>query len=181
MGNWLKALIGGGSEPAQVGSLDQQRELQSLRLELAQRDQEIAGLQREIARIRDRSDELAQTTSQAQLEPLLTDLSRLVGLLLALTADRGMSAEDDSAQLANVADIVKQLPQVMQDCGWQPVGHVGEVTVFDPNLHTPLAQDESPKPVQPVMVRWPGGAYAGHVLWRAGITLNPPADEQAGR
>ena len=176
MANWLRALVGCRGKPKltpseQPPSLSH-GELQGLRLDLAQREEEIKQLRASVARLRDRSDDLAQTASQAHIERLLADLSRPVGLLLALTA----APAGDGAPSEDVSRLLHQITQVLQDHGWQPVGEVGQVLPYDPALHQPLSQNESPQPGQPVNIRWPGGAYGGRVLLRAGVTLAERAE-----
>jgi molecular chaperone GrpE (heat shock protein) len=172
MRNWLKTIIGGEERKgAPTQAIDSARDLQTLRLELAQREQETAQLQGELTRLRERSAVLAETTIEAQLEQLLADLSRPIGLLLALTTERDRSAEEKDAALEGVVELLRQVIHVLQDHGWQPVGQVGEIVDYDPALHQPLGQDESPAPGDAVAVRWPGGAFGGRVLLRAGVTL----------
>ena len=164
MFNWIRALLG---KPKDASLMDLQREAQSLRLELRERDKFIADLKEELARRRSGASARVDESVQAQVEKLLADAAAPVSQLL--TQAHLLETEGHPVQTKDVMAVAKRLVRVFEDNGLELAGNVGETVRFDSNHHEPLSAGASPRPGERVVLRFVGVAYRGKLLRKAGI------------
>jgi molecular chaperone GrpE (heat shock protein) len=157
---WIKSLFSG--QPEAIS----QNEVQALRLELAERDRQIAQLKADLERQRLQAEARGAESVQAQLEKLFEEAASAIAQLQ--TQAHLLEAENRPIQARDVLTIARRLVRVLEDHGLSLRDRVGEQVAFDPNLHEPLA-GETPRPGQPAIVRFPGVAFRGRLLRKAGV------------
>ena len=163
--NWLKSLFQSGQETGRVRQLE--REVQSLRVMLADQDKVIAQLRSELQKHRNETEVRVKKSAQVVIEKLMADVAILVTKLNSQTY-----VVEEQKRPLNVKDVlavVKQLMQVFQNFGLRLEGYVGEMTSFDPDHHLPLRNDVTFVQGEPVIVRFVGVAYRGKLLRKARV------------
>jgi molecular chaperone GrpE (heat shock protein) len=154
-------------KPVDERLLELEREMQSLRLELKEREQEMTRLREELGRQRSGASARVAESVQAQVERLLTDAAAPAAQLL--TQAHLLEVEGKPVQARDVLAVAKRLVRTLEDNGLTLEGSVGETVPFDPNRHESLSADASLKPGQPVTVRFVGVAYQGKLLRKADV------------
>lgn len=148
-----------------------ERQVQNLRLELAERQQLADKLKQELERQRN-SDDRITSAVQAQVEQLLTYAAAPVTQLLTqsylLEAGKPLQAKD-------VLALAKRLIRALEDSGLTLMGSVGETVYFDSNLHDPLSDSTPLLLGDPVVVKFVGVSYQGKVIRKAGVESCPDA------
>lgn len=157
---WIKSLFSGQPE------VTSENEVQTLKLELAERDQRIAQLKADLERQRQQADARGVESVQAQLEQLFAEAATAVSQLQ--TQAHLLEAENRPIQARDVLTIAKRLVRVLEDNGMSLQNRVGEQVSFDPNLHEPLA-GAAPRAGQPAIVRFTGVAFRGKLLRKSGV------------
>jgi molecular chaperone GrpE (heat shock protein) len=163
--NWLKSLFQTGQETGRVRQLE--REVQSLRVMLADQDKVIAQLRNELQKHRNDTEVRVQKSAQVVIEKLMAD----VAILVTKLNSQAYVVEEQNRPL-NVRDVLtvaKQFMQVFQNFGLRLEGYVGEMTSFDPDHHLPLKNDVTFVQGEPVIVRFVGVAYRGKLLRKARV------------
>lgn len=148
-------------------SLALERQIQNLRLELAERNQLVDKLKQELERQRNSESDHITTAVQTQVEQLLTDAAAPVTQLL--TQAYLLEVEGKPVQAKDVLVVAKRLIRVLEDNGLTLTGNVGETVSFDSNLHDPLSDRTSLTPGVPVVVKFVGVSYQGKVIRKAGV------------
>lgn len=166
---WLTKLLGKTSTPDRVLTLE--RELQTLRLELADRDCMIATLKEDLERQRSRAGARMTEAMQAQIEQLLGDLAGPITQLLTQTYL--LEVENQPVQAKAVLIIAKQLVHVLEEYGLTMRGEVGQTVKYDPDYHQPLGDKVSFMRGEPVTIRFAGISYAGKIIRKAGVIKGP--------
>jgi molecular chaperone GrpE (heat shock protein) len=168
--NWLRKLLG-QSITALPQSDDRllmlDREVQSLRLELAEQERSVASLKSELERQRNNQSTYIDEAVRAEIVRLMTGMAAPVAQLL--TQAYLLEAEGRPVQAKDVLAIAKRLARVLEDEGLSTEGHVGESVVFDPNRHEPLGGDTSIAPGQAGVIRFVGLRYRGDLVRKAGV------------
>jgi len=162
---WLTELL--AKKPASDQTLALERELQTLRLELAERDRMIATLKEDLERQRTRAGARMTEAMQAQIEQLLGDLAGPITQLLTQTYL--LEVENQPVQAKAVLIIAKQLVRVLEEYGLTMRGEVGQTVMYDPDHHQPLSDKVSFTPGEPVTIRFAGIGYAGKIIRKAGV------------
>lgn len=165
MWKWLAALL--GKKPTDERVLELEREVQSLRLELEERDRTVANLKEELARQRRGVNTRVTAEVQAEVERLLSGAATPVAQLL--TQAHLLEVEGKPVQARDVLTVAKRLVRTLEASGLTLEGSVGETVLFDPNRHESLSVDTFLTPGQPAVVRFVGVAYQGKLLRRAGV------------
>ncbi len=148
-------------------ALTRERELQTLRLELEDRNRALANLKSELERHRNAQDARVAETVRAELERLLTNCAMPIAHLL--TQAHLLEVEGKPIQAADVLVVAKRLVRTLEDYGLALDGTVGEAVVLDPDRHEPLSVDESLTPGQQVLVKFVGASYRGKIIKKAGV------------
>ncbi len=166
MTNWFTKLFGKRSQTEHGFALEGQ--IQTLQLDLAERERTIATLKQELERRRLGASAEAHGAVQAQVEQLLADLAAPVAQLL--TQAHLLEVEGKPVQTRDMLAVSKRFVRVLQDNGLTLAGQVGETVPFDPNYHEPLNTQAALTPDQAVVIRFVGVVYQGKVLRKAGVT-----------
>jgi molecular chaperone GrpE (heat shock protein) len=114
-----------------------ERQIQNLRLELAERNQIVDKLKQELERQRTSESDHITTAVQTQVEQLLTDATAPVTQLL--TQAYLLEVEGKLVQAKDVLVVAKRLIRALEDNGLTLTNKVGETVPFDSNLHDPLS------------------------------------------
>lgn len=156
-----------GAKPVAEQVLALERELQGLRLTLAERDRSLKQLRGDLARERENArnhvDELARADMQRLLGSIATPVVQLV--TLAHLSEAGTTAQ----QADGVLDVAMRLVRALGEEGLVTFGAVGETEPFAPDRHDPLSAATLPQPGQQVAVRFVGLSHAGRILRKAGV------------
>jgi len=166
MFDWLKRLFGGSGKASQADALALQREAQSLRLELEQRDKTIASLTEQLERQRAGEQARVGESVGAHVERLLSSAAAAVSQLN--TQAHLIEAEHKPVKAADVLAVARQLVHVLEDAGLMLTGDPGQTVAYDPDRHEPLAAAGMARGEE-VVVRFVGVTYRGKVLHRAGV------------
>ena len=171
MWHWLRGWFArtGGTEQAPIDErgLALERELQSLRLELAEQHQLVANLKGELQRQRSAEEARLADTVRAQVERLLTNAATPVAHLL--TQAYLLERDGKPIQAQDVLTVARRLVRVLEDHGLTLEGSVGETLPFDPNLHEPLSTEAALQPGEPVVIKFVGASYGSTVLRKSGV------------
>src|SRR5262245_32194607 len=160
---------GGPSDDARLAL---EREVQRLRLELDERDQELAELRQHVERQqRGESDRLAQAL-RAQMERLFDALATRISQLH--TQGHLLEVEKKPVAAADVLSSARGLVRVFEDEGMTLVGRPGERGPSDPSLHDPLQAGAGLQPGELVEIRFSGVAFQGRSLRKAGVRRREP-------
>ena len=170
MKNWLSHLFSphppdGTAQPAAPDALILQSELQSLRLELEDRDKTIADLKQQIERQRARQAEMVEETVSARLESLFADVAAPASQILT-QADL-LENQGKALQASDVLAVARRIVRALERHGLAFDSQPGQLSTYDPNRHTPLAAGRTPQPGEPVTIRFAGVAYQGKTVYKA--------------
>lgn len=145
-----------------------ERQIQNLRLELAERNQLADKLKQELERQRSSESDRLTNAVQTQIEQLLSDAATPVTQLLT---QAHLVSEGKPVQAKDVLAVAKRLTRVLEDTGLTLTSSVGKTVSFDSNLHDPLSASTSLAPGVPVVVKFAGVSYQGKVIRKAGVEL----------
>ncbi len=153
--------------PEELASLRIEQEVQSLRIELQEREETIKKMRQEIDRLRSRQDDNLAERLKNQLSALFGDLSTpasqvLTQAYLLEEAQKPVAARD-------VLFVARRIIRALEQHGLVFEGKVGDQVPFDPNRHTPIGADVRPQSGQPVTIRFVGTSYAGKIITKAGV------------
>jgi molecular chaperone GrpE (heat shock protein) len=161
-----QAQSAGSVEPPREhnGTLSEQSQAQSLRMELDLREARILQLEQEVERLRERQEALVAETIQGRLEALFRDLAAPASQ--AVTQADLLENQGKPVQARDILAVTRRMLRALERHGLLFEGRVGETQPFDPTLHTPLGQDTPPQPGQPVTVRFVGVRHGGRILYK---------------
>ncbi|MBE9202488.1 nucleotide exchange factor GrpE [Synechocystis salina LEGE 06099] len=169
---WLKSLFQSPSAPANLDpapvetpDLSHSAELQSLRLELTERDKTIATLKQDLEQQRQKEDGRLETARQGEIENLLSQLASPISQLLTQTYL--VEEEGKTVQAKDILTVTKRLIRTLEAQGLTIKSPVGQQVPFDPNYHQPLSGDQEISPNTLVTVRIPGLVHQQKVLKKA--------------
>lgn len=140
-----------------------QREVRSLRLDLAERDQRLAVLTADLERERRQAERRSQEAAGAQVTALLTAAAPAAA---QLQAQAQLLAARQPVQATDVLAVGRRLVAALEDAGLQLDDDLGQRVAYDPNLHQALVAGAVLAPGEPVLVRLPVVRLAGRVLCR---------------
>lgn len=143
-----------------------ENEVRALKLELAERDRQIIQLKSDLERHRQQADMRGAESVQAQLVQLFVEVATPVSQLQ--TQAHLLEAENKPVQARDILTVARRLVRTLEDNGLLLENRVGEQVPFDPDLHELLA-GTAPQQGRPVIVRFPGVAYRGKLLRKAGV------------
>ena len=147
-------------------SLALERQIQNLRLELAERNQLVDKLKQDLERQRYSESNRLTSAIQTQVEQLLSDAAAPVTQLLT---QAHLLEQGKPVQAKDVLAVAKRLIRSLEDSGLTLTGSVGETVSFDSNLHDTLGASTSLTPGIPVVVKFVGASYQGKVIRKAGV------------
>jgi molecular chaperone GrpE (heat shock protein) len=174
MMNWLKRVLGGATvqvvEDVPAGSPDLEREVQRLRLDLAEERARVEQLQRALERQRDEAGVYADAREEALLAAVAVPVTQL------LTQAHLVELEGRAVETRDVLTVARRLVRALEDAGLRVEGEIGAQVPFDPDHHALLSATARPRRGEPVVVRFAGVSYAGKVLRKAGV--EPASDPE---
>ena len=149
-------------------SLALERQIQNLRLELAERNQLVDKLKQELERQRTSESDRLTNAVQTQVEQVLSDTAAPVTQLLTQAY---LLEQGKPVQAKDVLVVAKRLIRALEDNGLTITGSVGKTVSFDSNLHEELSTSTSLAPGGAVVVKFVGICYQGKVIRKAGVEL----------
>lgn len=176
MWNWLRRVFGeADSTPlASVGNervLALERETQTLRLEMTERDQLIGRLKRDLERQRAGESQRVTAVADAGLERLISEAA--TPLTQLMTQAHLLEVLGKPVQAADILAVAKRLLRVFENDGVAWEGTVGATVPFDLDRHEPLAVDEDLAPGTPITIRFVGVRCRDQLLRRARVERAP--------
>lgn len=154
-----------GTRRADEGVLALEREVQGLRLQLEERNREVANLRTALARQRGGEASRIRDTAQAQIEQLMADIATPVAQIYtqAHLADLGKPVA-----ATDMVAVIKRLLRPLEDNGLTAEGTIGKIVPFDPDRHELLSVD-AVSPGQRVVLRIAGVTYKDKILRKSGV------------
>jgi molecular chaperone GrpE (heat shock protein) len=143
-----------------------ERDVQTLRLELEERDRQIAALRAELEQEQRAVTSRIEEAVREAMEQLLADAA--VPAAQLLTQAHLAEREGRPPAPRDILLVARRLVRVLEDHGLEWEGRVGELVAFDPNRHQLLGAETVP-PGQRVVVRFPGAVFHGKMLRKAGV------------
>ena len=165
---WLKRWFSSGPADAErEARLALEAQVQSLSLDLKEREASVANLREELARARTAAAHQAEAQASERFARLFEGLAapaaqlHLQGHLLEV--------QRRPVQTRDVVANARRLLVKLEDAGLRFDGELGAEVAFDPNRHQPLSDEALPAHGERVIVRIAGVAWQGRVLRRAGV------------
>ncbi len=166
--SWMKRLFGEEAKPSS-GALDLRSEVQSLRLEIAERDARIAALEKETDRGKSSVDGAAESRVARWLESAAAAASQL------RTQAHLVQVENKPVQARDILAVARQLLRSLEDAGMEFEGEVGEVVEFDPDRHRPLGEASLSRGDR-ARIRFVAVKLGERVVHKAGVAADPEGD-----
>jgi len=164
---WLFERVKKHPQVADERLVDLERQVQTLRLDLEERERLIASLRDDLERLRRMQESRLEEALQVAMERLLTEAAAPTAQLL--TQAHLVEKEGKPVRERDILAVARRLVRVLQDQGLVVESRIGEEAAFDPDRHELLGSDEAAVPGQKVVVRMPGVSYRGRILRRAGV------------
>jgi molecular chaperone GrpE (heat shock protein) len=165
---FLKRLFASGSAGSDGDSqLAAQSQIQTLRLQLEERDKAFAQLKAELERhrgtVQGQTDEAARTRSQRLMQNAAAAAAQLAlqGHLL--------ESEGKPVQARDVLAVARSLLRTLENEGLKLENQPGQLVSFDPNRHEPLSTDTQLFVGQPARIKLPELSFQGALLRKAGV------------
>jgi len=135
----------------------------TLRLELAERDEEIARLRKEYALLREQSKAQVEWAGGKAVESIV---SQCAAPLATLSAMQARHAEKGDLNPADLLQVASSFRKILAERGLEQIGVVGETQPYDPALHQML-DGTRPQPGEPVLIRFAGFRFNGKIVAKA--------------
>lgn len=168
--NWLRRVLSkpeADEDRNDERALALEREIQTLRLDLEERERSLAGLKKELERKRNGESARVNEMAQSQIERLLADTAAPIAQLL--TQAHLLEEEGKPVQAKDVIAVAKRLVRALEDHGLTLEGRAGETVSFDPDRHEPLSGSAALAPGQSATLRFTGIAYKGKLLRKGSV------------
>ena len=154
-------------EPQREEIHEFQNKIQSLQMELTERDKIIAALQADLTRLRLQQDELQSAAVGQALEQYIKDIAPTA--VQIYTQAYLLESQTRSVAAESIALAAVRLLHGLEPLGFQTIGEIGANVSFDPTLHMPLSPDSEPGSGEAAVIRLVGIAFRGQVLRKAGV------------
>ncbi len=138
-------------------------DMAGLRLELLERDKEIARLKKEYAVQLERSKTLFERAGQEAVEGFLHECAAPLSTLSAMQVRH---AEKGDLNLSDLLQVALSFRKILEKRGVEQIGTVGEQQPFDPALHKML-DGTCPQPGVAVLIRFAGCRFNGRIIAKA--------------
>ncbi|MBN1929824.1 MAG: nucleotide exchange factor GrpE [Chlorobiaceae bacterium] len=135
----------------------------TLRVELAERDKEIARLKKEYALLREQSKAQVERAGGEALEGIV---SQCAAPLATLSAMQARHAEKGDLNPADLLQVASSFRKILAEGGLEQIGVVGETQPYDPALNQML-DGSRPQPGEPVLIRFAGFRFNGKLVAKA--------------
>jgi len=147
--------------------LNQNSELQRVKLELSEQDNLIRTLKGDLERMRNTEKERIAELLQAQMQKLMSNFAAPITQIATHT--HLLEVEKKPLQSKDVLAVAKRMVKVLEDEGLTLLGGVNEIVPFDGNYHQPLTSQIRLQHGDRVVVRLAGASFAGRVLRKASV------------
>jgi molecular chaperone GrpE len=138
-------------------------EIATLRLELAERDEEIARLRKEYLLQREQSKAQHDRAADEAVEGIVRECAAPLATISAMQARYAEKGDLNPADLLRVAT---SLQNILAERGLEQIGTVGQVQPYDPAFHKML-DGTSPQAGEPVLIRFAGFRFNGKLVAKA--------------
>lgn len=169
----MNALAGRPGPVAPTGSAVDPARIATLEMDVRERDERIAAMQKEYANLEAARQRAESGAASGQLEHLFKKLAAPLSNLAALVA---LAAEGREVAVADLASLVRGVEKHLKAAGLETVGEVGVAAPFDVALHQRMSGG-TVSGGTPVTVRAPGYRFGGKVLLKAMVTAKETSDE----
>ena len=167
----LNALAGRSQAAAPAGAPVDEARIAALAMDLRERDQRIAAMQKEYANLEAAARRDAAGAGADQLEALFKKLAAPLSNLAALAA---MAGEGREVAAADVVTLFRSVEKQLKAAGLEQVGGAGESVPFDVAVHQRMSGGMVSAGAV-VVIRTPGYRFAGKVLLKAMVTAKETA------
>jgi molecular chaperone GrpE (heat shock protein) len=144
-----------------------QREIQSLRLSLAELEKRYQSLAQNTQQERSSASQFQQAMMEHEMETLFTDLAAPASQLH--TQQYLMNVRGQAVESKDVLTVAHRLLQALQQRGMEWMGDPGEQSTFQSDMHTPLSAQSAISDGEPVTIRFSGVKFGGKILRKAGV------------
>ena len=168
---WLKSIFLPSSPPASESTLALQTELQTLRLELAERETAIATLKQDLERQRQGETSRIEAARQSAIENLFEQIAPPLSQLLTQT--HLVEQQGKTVQPQDILTVTKRLIRTLETSGLTLTNAVGDTVPFNPNLHQPLSSNQEIPSGTSVVIKMPGLGYGQKNLKKALVEPAP--------
>jgi molecular chaperone GrpE (heat shock protein) len=138
----------------------------ALELDLRERDERIAAMQREYAQLLQEKERAATEAGGEQMERLF---KKLCGPLATLSTLAHAARADQPVEAREIADLVVSVEKALHAFGLEPIGEPGAEMPFEVALHQRMSGG-APHGGEHVRVRLPGFRLGQKVLQKAMVT-----------
>jgi len=148
--------------------MDLQRETQSLKLELEERDKMLAAAHNDLSVLQKNAESQTDRMIRERMEQLFVDLG--APLAQAVTQDYLSSAQGKTIQPKDLLAVTRRFVGCLKSHGLELMGTIGEATDFDPKIHESLSLDEKIEQGERVTIRMVGLSFMGKILRRIAVS-----------
>ena len=139
------------------------RAVAALRVEITDRDEEIARLRKEYALLRERSKAEVERAGNEAVEAIV---SQCAEPLVTLSAMQARYAEKGDLNSADLLQVASSFRKILAERGLEQIGAVGREQPYDPALHQML-DGTRPRPGEAVLIRFAGFRFNGKLITKA--------------
>jgi molecular chaperone GrpE (heat shock protein) len=173
----LNALAGKARPAAKpivaTGSAEAQARVAAMELDLREREERIAAMQKEYSALEIERQRAAAGAGEAHLRQLFKKLAAPLSNFAALVA---LTEAGQAVEARDLASLFRSIEKQFKGAGLEPLGVVGETVPFDVALHQRMS-GAGVTLGTPVTIRTQGYRYAGQVLLKAMVTSKESAHE----
>ncbi|HHE07333.1 MAG TPA: nucleotide exchange factor GrpE [Chlorobaculum parvum] len=142
---------------------DDAQAVAELRVELVERDNEIARLKKEYALQREQCRAQVERAGGEAIEGIA---SQCAAPLATLSAMQARYAEKGDLNPADLLQLASSFRKILVERGLEEIGTVGQTQPYDPAFHQML-DGIRPQPGEPVLIRFAGFRFNGKLVAKA--------------
>jgi molecular chaperone GrpE (heat shock protein) len=157
-----------GLAEAKQQILDLEREIQSLQLELEEKERMLAVAQHDLTVQTKNAKDLTGHSVHSRLEQLFADMGG--PLVQIVTQDHLSNVQGKTLQAKDLHAVTNRLIDCLRSHGLEVIGTIGESATFDSKFHELLSFDEMVAEGERVTVRMVGLSFGGKILRRVAVT-----------
>jgi molecular chaperone GrpE (heat shock protein) len=176
LGRAWQVLRGATSPPSPAVQHDTAADLRgqvaTLKADLAERDERIARLKREVEIVRQQGSAEQQAAADVALEGLARQLAPLLSQLDTM---REMQAQGRELHAQDLLTLLDKLGKPWLEIGLLPIGTAGQTAAFDSTLHQRMSGGEV-RPGTPVKVRFVGYRFRDKIVTKAMVSAEETND-----
>jgi molecular chaperone GrpE (heat shock protein) len=165
---WIQRLFGTpAAQPSSQDTLELQRALQSLRIELEERHTRMRSLKEDLERLKRSAGGQVEDLVAQRMERFLAAAAAPASQLF--TQAHLLEQENRPIDARDVLTVAKRLLRCFHDIGMELDGNVGDTVQFDPDRHEPLSAAASISRGDNVTVRFVAVSHEGRIIRKAGV------------